>query len=632
MEAVAMVYIAVIALFHLSGQNMSGVRHKLFGWCLLLAEGTTALNILTIFMLDEGANIPLALNVIVNMLYFLGMNTLLSCVAIYAFYVLFDHAQDRHCFYIAMRLITTFFVIMQLLVVTNPWAKWLFYFKDGKYYRGWLNRSSYLMLLVELGMLCMCYMRNRKNVSRAMRRLMQMLPPVVLFLAVIQIFIPDIFLNGTLAAVVCLIFYMSFQSNKLYQDPLTELPNRTAFLDELRKARKKGKKMHLLMIHLEQFEMVNQKFGMQTSDDVLFMVARYLDQVSADYQAFRFRNTRFIMLGTYAGEEAKVTIAKKIQSRFMEPWQVGSTEYILRAGIACVVADPQEEARQVIDEMEFAIEYSSEHSANSLVCFDQKIQGQFERRAYVLEQLRRALENDTLQVYFQPVYDCRRNQFTSAETLVRLRDEGGNFISPGEFIPLAEANGLIDEISWVVFRRVCAFLKAHPQLPLDAVSVNLSVQQMEDITWMKRLQAFLRVNRIGKTRICIEITERTMAENPPMVAKLMRELGGEGITFYLDDFGIGYSNLTSLLKLPFEVVKLDTSLIKGIETEEKIYEMVLHLIEMLHSAGFEVVAEGVETEEQVQTAKGLSIDRIQGYYYAKPMPGDELVKFLDKKI
>ena len=134
--------------------------------------------------------------------------------------------------------------------------------------------------------------------------------------------------------------------------------------------------------------MVNQKFSMQKADDALFMVARYLDQVSVDYQAFRFRNTRFILLGTYQGEEAKVAIAKKIQQRFTQPWQIGNTEYILRTGIAWVVAEPQDEARQIIDEMEFAVEYSALHSDGSLVCFDKKMQNQFERRAYVLEQLR----------------------------------------------------------------------------------------------------------------------------------------------------------------------------------------------------------------------------------------------------
>lgn len=630
MECTAMIFIAVIALFHLSGQTMRGIRHKLFSWCLFLAEGNTALDILTILMIEKGSEIPQNINLAVNMIYFLGMNTLLSVIAVYAFYVLFDHIQDRHCFNIAVRMICIFFAVMQLLVLINPWTKWLFFFENGVYKRGSLNRFSYLMLLVELGMFCMCYLRNRRSVSRAVRRMMQFLPPTVLVLSVIQIFIPDILLNGTLVAVGMLIFYLSFQSSRLYQDSLTELPNRIAFLEELRRMCTKGEKVHLLMVHLEHFALVNQKFGMEKGDDVLFMVARYLDQVSDEYQVFRFRNTKFILLGRYNGEAAKKKLAEEIQKRFEQPWKISGTEYTLHTGLGCAVADSGDEEQKLLDQLDFAVAYSQEHRLRKPVCLDQELQERFERRAYVMEQLRRALKQDRLQIYFQPVYDCRTNRFTSAETLVRLWDENGNYISPGEFIPLAERHGLIDEISWAVLRKVCTFLKENPSLPLNAVSVNFSVQEIENAAWSRRLLEFLRANQSDRTKICIEITERTMTENPQVMEQLMQELKKENVTFYLDDFGIGYSNLSSLLQLPFEVVKLDSSLIEGIGTEKKIYEMVRHLIEMLHNAGFEIVAEGVETEEQVRIAREISVDRIQGYYYAKPMSKENLLRFLQE--
>lgn len=625
-----MIFIAVIALFHLSGQTMRGIRHKLFSWCLFLAEGNTALDILTILMIEKGSEIPQSVNVAVNMFYFLGMNTLLSVIAVYAFYVLFDHIQDRHCLYIAVRMISSFFVVMQLLVLINPWTKWLFFFENGVYKRGPLNRFSYLMLLIELGMFCMCYIRNRRSVSRAVRRLMHFLPPTVLVFAMIQIFIPDLLLNGTLVAVGILIFYLSFQSSRLYQDSLTELPNRIAFLEELRRMCGKGEKVHLLMVHLEHFSLVNQKFGMEKGDDVLFMVARYLDQVSDEYQVFRFRNTKFILLGRYNGDDAKKELAEKIQKRFEQPWKISDTEYMLHSGLGCAVTDSKDEEQKLLDQLEFAVAYSQEHRLKQPVCLNQELQEDFERRAYVLEQLRRALKQDRLQIYFQPVYDCRREQFTSVETLIRLWDEKGNYISPGEFIPLAEKHGLIDEVSWAVLRKVCAFLKENPEIPLDAVSVNFSVQEIEDVAWTTHLREFLRENQSDRTRICIEITERTMTENPPVMEQLMQDLKKENVMFYLDDFGIGYSNLSTLLRLPFEVVKLDSSLVRGIETETKIYEMVRHLIEMLHNAGFEIVAEGVETEEQVRIAREICVDRIQGYYYAKPMSGENLLHFLQE--
>lgn len=252
----------------------------------------------------------------------------------------------------------------------------------------------------------------------------------------------------------------------------------------------------------------------------------------------------------------------------------------------------------------------------------------FMRKAYVLEQLGRALEKDELQVYYQPVYDCRTGTYTTAESLVRLFAEDGELISPAEFIPLAEKNDLIDAVSWAVWRKVCVFLGTHPELPLKAVSVNLTARQIETPEMMNKLQEFLKKIDLAGKKIWIEITERSMAEDPQAVSDVMEELGKEGIGFYLDDFGIGYSNLAGVLKLPFEVVKLDCSLFQDIDTEEKMHQMVYYLIKMLHCGGFNVVAEGVEEEAQARLAKEVEVDLIQGYYYARPIPEDELVKFL----
>ncbi len=631
MEAVSMIFIGIILMFHCSGKSKSSVRHRLFTLCLIFAEVSVFLDIVTTLMiLNNGKwTIPLWVGMTGHMAYFISMNTCFSLVACYAFYVLFDHASDRHCLYKAIRLIAVFWTVLLALMLSNPWTEWFFYFSEGMYIRGPLNRLSYYVVLVELAMFCTCYLRNRSMVGHGMRLLMHTMPPFVLVLAVIQIFIPDVLLNGTTAAISVLILYISFQNHRLYQDSLTELPNRLAFFDELQQRRKKRKKLHMIMIHLKQFESVNQKFGMKKGDEVLYLVARYLDQCSSNYQVFRFRNTRFVLMGTYKGEEEKAAFARKIQKRFREPWMVGNAEYVLRTGIACLVVQPdQKEDSQIVDELEFAVSYAEEQKGVDFICFDDKIQEKFRRRAYVLNQLRHALEKDTLQVYYQPVYNCRTAGFTTAESLLRLFDEKGECISPAEFIPLAEKNGLIDEVSWTVLRRVCQFLGSHPELPLESVSVNLSIQQMEDVTLMKRIHALLNENHLTGKKLCVEITERVMAENPHMVSRVMEYLGQEGIVFYLDDFGTGYSNLASVMRLPFEVVKLDVSLIHGIETEEKLRKMVHYLIRMLHSAGFRIVAEGVESEGQVKTAKELAVDHIQGYYYAQPMPGDQLIQFL----
>ena len=209
-----------------------------------------------------------------------------------------------------------------------------------------------------------------------------------------------------------------------------------------------------------------------------------------------------------------------------------------------------------------------------------------------------------------------------------LFDENGVLISPGEFIPLAEKNGLIDEISWLVLKKVCKFLGEHPDLPLKSVSINMSIQQLTDRSLLRRVHSCQAQYGVPSEKLRIEITERTVTENPAQVGAVMAQLAAEGIRFYLDDFGVGYSNLASMISLPFETVKLDSSLLGGIDQNAKLYDTVRLLVQMMHNAGFIVVAEGIERLSQLECVKALGVDRIQGYYYARPMPEKELETFL----
>ena len=205
----------------------------------------------------------------------------------------------------------------------------------------------------------------------------------------------------------------------------------------------------------------------------------------------------------------------------------------------------------------------------------------------------------------------------------------GAFLSPGEFIPMAEENGLIDGISWIVLEKVCRFLGGHPGLPIGTVSVNMTGQQILDSTFIRRIEENLEKYRLDGSRLRIEITERTVTDDFAEVRKVMECLALKGIHFYLDDFGTGYSNLSSVLALPFEVIKFDQSLIRMMVETDKGLKTIGLLAEIMHENDCSIVAEGVETEVQVRSAQERRLDRIQGFYYAKPMPEEDLMVFLE---
>ena len=629
MEVVSLLITTMLAWFHYDRQSRSNLRYQLFTLCLALSGTTIILDLLTSWIINEPVLVPGWLNMLLNMLYFIFQHATFSLMAGYSFYLMFEHASNRHCFYICITVISTFAVVMIAAILTNPHTHWFFYFEDGLYRRGPFNRIGYAVLLLELGMLGMCYLRNRAMVSRPLRRLMHSLLPLIVIFTIMQQLLPNILMAGTISALTNLMFFVSFQSNRIGQDALTGLPNRHTFFQDLETRRRKKHYFHLIILYLEHFELINRKFGMKNGDAILYMVGRYLEQYRPEYQAFRFGNTRFLLFGTFDSyPKTADALARKVQERFSEPWEAAGAACSLQVSMAHMIFDSTEtNDSQIIDQLEYTLCRSREMPGNSLLFFDNHMKAQFERNLYVLNQIRHAIEEESFQLYLQPIYSLKDQAFTTAESLLRLQGEDGKLIPPGEFIPLAEKSGLIDEISWIVLKMLCRFWAEHPDLPLKCISMNMSIQQLTDRNFLQRIHSCLAQYNVAPEKLRIEITERTITENPLLVRTVMAQMAAEGVRFYLDDFGVGYSNLSGMMNLPFETVKLDSSLLKNIETDEKAMNVVRLLVQLLHNAGFLVVAEGLERSGQVEKAASANVDRIQGYFYAQPMEATEIVDF-----
>lgn len=630
MEVVALLMILLLAVFHYEKGGRRLLRYRLFSLCLYLSEVTILLDLASTLTISRAAEVPLWLNIAVTSAYFLAQFLVFSATAVYAFFILFEHAARQNCLRIAVTIICILGAALVCLVLANFWTGWLFRFAGTEYVRGPLNRVGYGVLLIEVCMYVACYLQNRSGVSRSMRRVIRILPPVLCGLGVVQYLIPNLLMNGTLMAMADLCLFIGFQSSRLGRDPLTGLQDRAAFFSELSSCLNARKPLHIVLLYLRHFEVVNRKFGVRQGDTLLYLVSRELEQFAPGYRAFRFGNTQFVLLGSGSGPEAGWALTRRLQSRFAQPWKADSLDYVLDAAIADIVCSGGVwDENQVMDQLEYALQQAESAAPKHLVRFDSRLQKQLDRRTHLLDLIRRALDQESFQIYYQPIYCCRTGRFCWAESLLRLNDDDGTPVSPSEFIPLAEEHGLIDSISWLVLKKVCQFWAAHPAVPLSAISINMSMQQLADHTLSQRIHACLREYGVSPEKLRIEITERLIAEDPGRVRGTMDRLAAEHILFYLDDFGVGYSNFAGVMSLPFETVKLDASLLQDVERDQKVYQTIQLLVQMLHNVSFSVVAEGVEREDQVRCIRKLGVDRIQGYYYARPMPEREFVAFLE---
>lgn len=415
-------------------------------------------------------------------------------------------------------------------------------------------------------------------------------------------------------------------------DSMTGLMDRMTFFDDVNSCRKSGRQVHIIMVQLLRLMQANRKYGVAAGDQLIREISMWLAELSEQYTVYRIANSRLMLLGPVCDRQQADACMNRINGRFGENWQVtcdGQTHSIpTKACFVHLFLEEEDTENDLLDKMNFGISVMEKRGRDGVVFFDEEIKREMEHRNHVLEEVRYAVEHKTFRMYYQPIYDCGEDRFVAAESLIRLWDRNGDFISPGEFIPMAEESGLIDQISWIVLEKVCRFLGEHPQLPLRTVSVNLTGQQVSDVTLIDRIETLLHDCHLSGDRLRIEITERTVADDFEEVKQVMQCLEKKGIRFYLDDFGTGYSNLSGMLSLPFEVIKFDQSLVQMMDNSRSGYRTIELLTQIMHENDLMVVAEGIETAQQVQTARKTGLDRIQGFYYAKPLSEDDLEDFL----
>lgn len=277
----------------------------------------------------------------------------------------------------------------------------------------------------------------------------------------------------------------------------------------------------------------------------------------------------------------------------------------------------------------FRVDKRKNQTDNSIVLDENRIH-KYKEREKTEAMIRSAIEEDRIEVYFQPIYSTRQHRFVSAEALTRIRRQDGTIVTPGAFVPIAEKNGLISRIGENVFDQVCAFIQKNRlwEQGIGYVEVNLSVRQCED---PKLAETYIRImERYGLDPSCVilEITESASIRLRDILLENMRVLMDYGVKFALDDFGNGESNLNYIVDMPVSIVKFDRDMTQAYFSSYKAKFVMEAAMHMIHDMKLEVVSEGVETEEQARAIEALGIEYIQGYYFSRPLPGAEFLKFV----
>jgi len=442
-------------------------------------------------------------------------------------------------------------------------------------------------------------------------------------------------------------------------DGLTNLPNRALFLDRIERAlihaRRHGDyKFAVLFIDVDEFKIVNDSLGHSAGDELLIQLARRLsagfresdsiarsaiggviDRVADDEGVARFAGDEFtVLLDDVANPSDAIRVGQRIQARLSVPFVVSGQEIVVAVSVGAVLnSSSYERAEDVLRDAEIAMYRAKAAGKARCEVFDSAMHSCAVRRLKLETDLRRALEQGELLVYYQPIVSLDSGRISGFEALSRWRGPQG-MIAPSEFIPIADETGLILTINRELYTQACTQLRSwQAEFACDPplmMSLNIAPKQFAQPDLVMEIQATLSETGISPASIHFEIMETIAMEEPVRALSMLAQFKALGVHLSIDDFGTGYSSLSRLPKFPIDALKIDRSFISDMTSNRDSYEIVRLIIMLAHSLGLKVVAEGTEQRDQIEELRGLGCEMAQGYFFSPPLPCEEASKLLSK--
>jgi diguanylate cyclase (GGDEF)-like protein/PAS domain S-box-containing protein len=423
------------------------------------------------------------------------------------------------------------------------------------------------------------------------------------------------------------------------RDALTNLPNRVLLNDRLQHAlaaaRRQEETVAVMFIDLDRFKTINDSLGHDVGDDLLCEVAQRLGRCVRDSDTLaRLGGDEFVIVldGLKDPADARV-VGNSVMQSLSAPFMIRGHRLVTSAsiGVSCYPDDGQDGAA-LMRHADIAMYHAKGIGRNALQFFSQEMNHQTLERHKLESALRGALEADELRLVFQPLVTVAGSRVVGAEALLRWRHPEMGDISPARFVPVAEETGLIGPVGDWVIQAACEHLAAWRNGPPLRLSVNLSVGQLRDSrAFLDRMRGLIATSGIDPSRLEFEITETLLASSVAEHAEVLRQLGAMGCPIAVDDFGTGYSSLSYLKRLPIDTIKIDRGFIREIVSDADDAAIVSAIVAMAKKLKLEVVAEGVETLEQLAVLRELGCDRYQGWLFSPAVPAETFAeRFLER--
>ena len=523
-------------------------------------------------------------------------------------------------------------ILTELVIALNPLTNWCWYYtSERNFHRAW---GEYVFIYIFSALWTIAafilIMQSWNILTKSRKRSIAVCFIFAVSGVIIQLFNMDFRVEVLFEAVGFSGALLFIENEDDRKDVELNAYNSAAFSVDLTATLKNHIPVQVMIIRSIRFDKTANTvvYGKMNRDTVIRSVSDYLGTVVKRHYIYYMGHGRFALTLYNYSDEAAHVLANTVLERFEKTWNISGTDIILSSRILLVSLP---ERAKNVEDVTYILECPIPERVQERL-IDGKSLDWVIRRAAVEKTVTSGLENGNFEVYYQPTYNIDK-KLHGAEALLRMNDDKLGLIYPDEFIPIAEKLGIIDHIDEFVLKEVCRFIATGiPQKNgMDCINVNLSVQECMKEGFAEYISSVVEAEAVPKNMINFEITESVAAKDYTHLAEVISQLKQEGFLFSIDDYGTGYSNMTSLFSLGVDIIKLDKSILWNAEKSELGMTLLVTLVEMVHKMERKSLMEGVETEAQINILKKLGCNYLQGYYFSKPIPQAEFIELIESK-
>lgn len=587
----------------------------------------TGFNLISVFTLARIDTLPIWVNYLSNMCYLFAYNGAALLFFLYVLHV----SENERTIYIGKRIFYIASAIVVFLILTTPFTKWIINFEGMQYNHGPLFVILYIISVSMLIGVFILFFKYKYKLDKMQAFSIMGLDLATAVVVVVQQFFSELLIQNFIISLFFVLIYFSLQNPDDYIDKTAKCFNSSAFYETSAIYLKKKAPFCIIAFTLDDFQAINRLLGIKAGETVINNIAAYIQSLFGRSRVFHLSGCRFAILIDTKTTLSADEVIDVIDIYFSEPYKVDNLEIPLTPYF-CVIDYPSFNfnMEDISDILSYSFHEMQHNRGITVIAANEDALRQKRREIQIIDIMKNAIRQQSFMVYYQPIYNTKTNKFNSAEALIRLTDDELGFISPEEFIPMAEQNGMITDIGEIVFRSVCDFIKNNDikKLGINYIEINLSSIQCMQENLSSQLVSIMKEYGVAADMINFEITETAKTVNESTLQKNINSLINVGASFSMDDYGTGFSTASYLTTLPISIVKIDKSILWSSMENNDALTILRHTIGMLKALNKETVVEGVETEEMKELLIDMGVEYLQGFLYSKPIPGNEFIEFL----